>query len=86
MVGGLEGENGRLVTKAGGAIDIAPPEASLRREREENRTPVTTAGLAGPMLIVRRLKTVGDIESLSYFSFGLPIYRTVGIRLLVKNC
>jgi len=42
---------------------------------------VTTAGLAGPMLIVRRLKTVGDIESLSYFSFGLPICRRVGIRL-----
>jgi hypothetical protein len=54
---------------------------SLRRGREENRTPVTTAGLAGPVLIVRRLKTVGGSESLSYFWFGLPICRRVGIRL-----
>jgi len=75
MVGGLEGENGCLVTKSRGATAVAPPKAPLRREREENQTPVTTAGLAGPTRIIRRPKTVGGFESLSYFSFGLPICR-----------
>ena len=44
-----------------------------------------TAGLAGPTRIARRLQTVGDIESLSYFSIGLPFLQEGGNPTSANN-